>query len=228
MSIATALFFMWTPHLTQRNSDSHLKSIFELRYTQAMLVQFAFFSSYLVFALPAGKLVQWRGYEQSMVIGLGVMAVGALLFLPAPAQLPSVCSFAALVVRAAGITCLQVAANPYVTSLGPGMTGASRLNFAASFNSLGSTLGPVFGGLLILGGAQLTRDSRTRCPLPCSRPTVSNRPLQYASTISFTGTHGNGWIAANAAKIRRAPAITFAESGCRTGAGRDACSTGSG
>ena len=84
MSIATALFFMWGL-LTSLNDIliPHLKSIFELSYAQAMLVQFAFFSSYFIFALPSGKLVEWRGYKQTMIIGLVIMAVGALLFLPA-------------------------------------------------------------------------------------------------------------------------------------------------
>jgi FHS family L-fucose permease-like MFS transporter len=86
----------------------HLRGVFELSYAQAMLIQFAFFSSYFIFALPAGKLVEWRGYKQSMVIGLVVMAAGALLFLPA-STLPSFVLFlVALVILAAGITCLQV------------------------------------------------------------------------------------------------------------------------
>jgi len=156
MSIATALFFMWG-FLTSLNDIliPHLKGIFELTYAQAMLVQFAFFSSYFIFALPSGKLVEWRGYKQTMVIGLVVMAVGALLFLPA-ARIASFGLFlSALVVLAAGITGLQVAANPYVTSLGPERTAASRLNFSQAFNSLGTTIGPPLGGLLILGGATL-------------------------------------------------------------------------
>src|ERR1700732_2055848 len=84
MSIATVLFFMWG-FLTCLNDIliPHLKGIFSLNYGQALLVQFAFFSSYFIFALPSGKLVEWRGYKQTMVIGLVVMAAGALLFLPA-------------------------------------------------------------------------------------------------------------------------------------------------
>src|SRR3984893_4746589 len=115
MSIATALFFMWG-FLTSLNDIliQHLKGVFELSYAQAMLIQFAFFSSYFIFALPAGKLVEWRGYKQSMVIGLLIMAAGAVMFLPASA-IPSFNVFlAALILLAAGITVLQVAANPYV------------------------------------------------------------------------------------------------------------------
>jgi FHS family L-fucose permease-like MFS transporter len=157
MSIATALFFLWG-FLTSLNDViiPHLKSIFELSYAQAMLVQFAFFSSYFVFALPAGRFVEWIGYKRAMVGGLIIMAAGALLFLPAA----SVASFAlfltALVVLAAGITILQVAANPYVVNLGPENTASSRLNFSQAFNSLGTTLAPHFGGVLILGAATLT------------------------------------------------------------------------
>ena len=134
----------------------HLKSIFELSYAQAMLIQFAFFSSYFIFALPAGKLVEWRGYKQTMIIGLVVMACGALLFLPAASAASYPLFLGALVVLAAGITGLQVAANPYVTILGPEKTAASRLNFSQAFNSLGTTLGPVFGGILILSTTQVT------------------------------------------------------------------------
>ena len=165
MSIATALFFMWGL-LTSMNDVliPHLKTIFQLSYAQAMLVQFAFFSSYFIFALPAGKLVEWRGYKQTMIIGLLVMAAGALLFLPASSAALFSLFLSALVVLAAGITCLQVAANPYVTSLGPEKTAASRLNFSQAFNSLGTTLGPIFGGLLILGAAQLTPEKLHSLP----------------------------------------------------------------
>lgn len=132
----------------------HLKGIFSLNYGQALLVQFAFFSSYFIFALPSGKLVDWRGYKQTMVIGLVVMAAGALLFLPAASTASFPLFLSALVILAAGITALQVSANPYVTNLGPQATSASRLNLAQAFNSLGTTVAPFFGGALILGAAQ--------------------------------------------------------------------------
>jgi FHS family L-fucose permease-like MFS transporter len=156
MSIATMLFFMWG-FLTCLNDIliPHLKGIFELNYAQAMLVQFAFFSSYFIFAFPAGKLVEWRGYKQTMVIGLLVMASGALLFLPAAAAASFSLFLSALVILAAGITCLQVSANPYVTNLGPEHTASARLNLAQAFNSLGTTVAPFFGSALILSAAPL-------------------------------------------------------------------------
>ena len=154
MSIATVLFFMWG-FLTALNDIliPHLKSIFELTYAQAALIQVAFFTSYFVFALPAGKLVEWRGYKQSMVIGLAVMSLGALLFLPSASTASYPLFLGALVVLAAGITVLQVAANPYVTAIGPEPTASSRLNLSQAFNSLGTTIAPKLGGFLILGGA---------------------------------------------------------------------------
>lgn len=157
MSIATVLFFMWG-FLTSLNDIliPHLKGIFSLNYGQALLVQFAFFSSYFIFAVPSGKLVDWRGYKQTMVIGLIVMAAGALLFLPAASVASFPLFLSALVILAAGITCLQVSANPYVTNLGSQATAASRLNLAQAFNSLGTTIAPFFGGALILGAVQAT------------------------------------------------------------------------
>jgi MFS transporter, FHS family, L-fucose permease len=151
MSIATTLFFMWG-FLTSLNDIliPHLKHIFSLNYAEVMLVQFAFFSSYFIFALPAGKIVETIGYKRTMVVGLVAMTAGALLFIPA-SKAPSFPFFlGALIVLAAGITVLQVAANPYVAHLGPQRTASSRLNLAQAFNSFGTFLAPFFGAWLIL------------------------------------------------------------------------------
>ena len=157
MSIATALFFMWG-FLTSMNDViiPHLQSIFELNNFQSQLVNFAFFGSYFLFALPAGKLIERIGYKRAMVVGLVIAGAGAILFLPASSITVFYLFLGALVVLAAGITCLQVAANPYVVNLGPESTASSRLNLSQAFNSLGTTLGPKFGGILILSGATLT------------------------------------------------------------------------
>jgi FHS family L-fucose permease-like MFS transporter len=136
----------------------HLKAIFDLNYAQAMMVQFCFFSSYFLFALPAGKLVEWRGYKGTMVIGLLVMAAGAFLFLPASTMASFGVFLSALVILAAGITTLQVAANPYVANLGPPETSAARLNLSQAFNSFGTFIAPFFGGALILGTTSISQD----------------------------------------------------------------------
>ncbi len=154
MAMVTTLFFMWG-FLTSLNDIliPHLKSIFALNYVEATLVQFAFFTSYAVFALPSGKIIEWIGYQRTMVLGLLTMGAGAILFLPAAAA-PSYGLFlGALIVLAAGITALQVAANPYVTALGPQQTASSRLNLTQAFNSLGTVIGPPLGGYLILSHA---------------------------------------------------------------------------
>src|ERR1700744_2904286 len=154
MAMVTTLFFMWG-FLTSLNDIlvPHLKSIFELNYTRVMLINFAFFGSYFLFAIPAGLVIEKIGYKKTMVAGLLVMALGALLFVPA-ANAPSFELFlAALIVLASGVTALQVAANPYVTVLGPSRTASSRLNLTQAFNSLGTTIAPYVGGMLILGAA---------------------------------------------------------------------------
>jgi MFS transporter, FHS family, L-fucose permease len=159
LAMVTTLFFMWGL-LTSLNDIlvPHLKSIFDLNYAEVMLVQFCFFSAYFVFALPSGKLIEKVGYKASMVAGLFTMAAGAFLFIPA-ASVPTFALFlSALIVLAAGMTILQVSANPYVAVLGPAKTASSRLNLAQAFNSLGTTIGPALGGLLILSAAPKTTD----------------------------------------------------------------------
>ncbi|HUO36312.1 MAG TPA: sugar MFS transporter [Candidatus Acidoferrum sp.] len=159
LAMVTTLFFMWG-FLTCLNDIliPHLKSIFDLNYAEVMLVQFAFFGSYFVFSLPSGKLIDIVGYKKSMVAGLFTMGVGALLFLPA-ASVPSFPLFlTALIVLAAGMTILQVSANPYVAVLGPEKTAASRLNLAQAFNSFGTFIAPAIGGLLILSSAPVAID----------------------------------------------------------------------
>lgn len=159
MGVATAVFFMWG-FLTVLNDVliPHLKALFSLDYTEIMLVQFTFFGAYFVMSIPSGRVVSAVGYKTSIVVGLLVCGAGALLFYPA-AAIPSYALFlAALFVLASGITLLQVAANPYVSLLGPERTASSRLNLAQAFNSLGTTLAPMFGGFVILATAVLGAD----------------------------------------------------------------------
>jgi FHS family L-fucose permease-like MFS transporter len=154
MAMVSTLFFAWG-FLTCLNDIlvPHLKNIFDLNYAEVMLVQFAFFSSYFLFSMPAGKIVEWIGYKRSMVTGLLTMAAGAFTFVPA-ASIPSFPVFlTALIVLAGGMTILQTSANPYVAILGPPRTASSRLNLTQAFNSLGTTLAPKFGSWLILGAA---------------------------------------------------------------------------
>jgi FHS family L-fucose permease-like MFS transporter len=136
----------------------HLKSIFDLSYARVMLIQFAFFSAYFLFSIPWSKVVNAIGYQRTMVVGLLTMAFGAFLFLPAASAASYPLFLTALLILAAGITGLQVAANPYVTLLGKPQTASSRLDLTQAFNSLGTTIAPKIGGLLILSAAPLAME----------------------------------------------------------------------
>lgn len=129
-----------------------LKAIFALNYAEAMLTQFSFFIGYFLFSLPSAWILTRLGYIRSSVVGLAVMAFGCLLFVPAAALATFSAFLFALFVMAAGITLLQVAANPFITLLGPESSASSRLTLAQAFNSLGTTVGPWFGAATILRG----------------------------------------------------------------------------
>ena len=153
--IVTILFFMWGL-LTSLNDVliPHLKSVYTLNYMEAMLVQFCFFGAYFVVSLPAGILIKKIGYQKGAVTGLIIAAAGCALFYPAATSGYAV-FLLALFVLASGITILQVAANPYVTELGDPQTASSRLTLTQAFNSLGTTVAPALGGMLILSGVVL-------------------------------------------------------------------------
>jgi FHS family L-fucose permease-like MFS transporter len=156
LAIVTTLFFMWG-FLTCLNDIlvPHLKSIFDLSYTRVMLIQFSFFSAYFLFSIPWSRFVNRIGYQRTMVVGLLTMACGAFLFLPASSAASYPLFLTALLILAAGITGLQVSANPYVDLLGKPETASSRLDLTQAFNALGTTIAPKLGGLLILSAAPL-------------------------------------------------------------------------
>ena len=152
LTVLTSVFFIWG-FATVLNDTlvPHFKSAFGLDYTQSLLVQFVFYLGYLIMGLPAAKVLERTGYKLAVVLGLIGMAVSAALFVPA-AMLESYDMFLlALFLLAASITLLQVAANPYVAVIGSPQTASSRLNLVQAFNSLGTTLAPLFGAYLIFG-----------------------------------------------------------------------------
>jgi FHS family L-fucose permease-like MFS transporter len=128
-----------------------LKELFTLSYAQAMLVQSAFFAAYFIVSLPAAAIVQRIGYMRTAVVGLLTMTAGCLLFIPAASSGMFGTFLLALFVLAAGITIVQVVANPLISMLGAPATASSRLTFAQAFNSLGTTVFPYVGAVLILG-----------------------------------------------------------------------------
>ena len=128
-----------------------LKDLFTLSYGQAMLVQSAFFAAYFIFSIPAAAIVRRAGYMRTAAIGLLTMTAGCLLFVPASSSGTFSVFLVALFVLAAGITTVQVVANPLISMLGNPHTAHSRLTFAQAFNSIGTTIFPLVGSILILG-----------------------------------------------------------------------------
>lgn len=170
LALLASLFFMWG-FITVINNTllPHLRSVFELNYTQTTLIESVWFIAYAVMGMPSAFLIERTGYKNAIIIGLAVMAAGALMMVPA-ARIPSygVTLFAMFVV-ASGITLLQVAANPYVAVIGPPESSESRLTLVQAFNSMGTFFAPYFGGYLILSrttggtsleGTQLTQAER--------------------------------------------------------------------
>jgi FHS family L-fucose permease-like MFS transporter len=149
--VVTSLFFMWgfitvlVDFLIPR-----LKDVFELSYSQVILVQSAFFGAYFFLSIPAGQLLSRIGYKKGMLIGLATMGIGCLLFLPASSMRIFPLFITAYFVLAGGMTVLQVAANPYVSLLGSPESASSRLNLSQAFNSMGTTLAPIIGAIYFL------------------------------------------------------------------------------
>jgi len=159
LTLLTSLFFIWG-FITCLNDIliPHLKAVFTLNYTQAMLVQFCFFTAYFVVSVPSGYLVKKIDYKGGIITGLSIAGIGCLLFYPAASLHSYPLFLAAFFVLASGITLLQVAANPYVTILGKPETASSRLTLTQAFNSLGTTIAPYLGALFILATAVKTAD----------------------------------------------------------------------
>jgi MFS transporter, FHS family, L-fucose permease len=147
-----------------------LKELFTLNYTQAMLVQFCFFAAYAVVGIPGARLVKKIGYMRGAVAGLVTMMVGCLLFIPASQTATYSVFLFALFVLASGVVIVQVVANPLISLLGPAKTVHSRLTFAQAFNSLGTTVFPFFGAILILGSlASISADQFSGAELAAYR-----------------------------------------------------------
>jgi FHS family L-fucose permease-like MFS transporter len=147
-----------------------LRELFTLSYAQVMLVQSAFFGAYFLISLPAANIVRRIGYMRTAVVGVLTMAAGCLLFVPAAASATFVVFLFALFILAAGITTVQVVTNPLISLLGPPQTAHSRLTFAQAFNSLGTTVFPYVGSILILGSlATIDASSLTGAALDAYR-----------------------------------------------------------
>jgi len=159
--VVTTLFFMWGFITVMVDAFvPRLKDVFELNMLQAGLVQFAWFAAYGILSIPGGNLIERIGYKKGILVGLGLAALGCLLFYPAAETRIYLLFLLALFVVAGGITILQVAANPYISVLGAPETASSRLNLAQAFNSLGTTIAPIVAASFLLGDQILTADEQ--------------------------------------------------------------------
>lgn len=156
-ALVTSLFFLWSigVHLNDVLIP-HFKKLFDLSDFQSSFIQVAFFGGYFLAALPAGRLMDKIGYRRGILIGLLICSTGTLLFLPAAGSRQYAFFLVALFVMSSGQSFLEVGANPYVTVLGPPETAERRLNFAQSFNAVGSSLVPTLGAAFILSGVEYT------------------------------------------------------------------------
>ena len=156
----TSLFFMWGFITVLVDAlIPRLKEVFELTFLQAGLVQFAWFAAYGLLSIPGGNLIARMGYQRGILVGLATAGLGCLLFYPAAATRMYPLFLLALFVVAGGITILQVAANPYISVLGPEESASARLNLAQAFNSFGTTLAPVVAASFLLGDQILSSEA---------------------------------------------------------------------
>lgn len=184
IAVLYILFFMWG-FVTSLNGIlvPHFKKLFDLNYTEVMLVQFCFFGAYFSMSMPASWLIDRIGHKSSAAVGLGLMATGCALFYPASIIAWYPLFLFALFVLASGMTVLQVTANPYVTKLGRPERASSRLNFAQGFNSLAHMLAPLFGTALILSPALLSESVRAQA---VQLPYVMLAALLLLLTVIFS------------------------------------------
>ncbi len=160
--LVTSLFFLWAFGVNLNDIlIPHLKKAFHLTDFRSSLIQSAFFGGYFLAALPAGWLMEKIGYKRGILVGLLTCAAGALLFIPAASVRLYGFFLFALFVMACGQGVLEVAANPYVTILGPPESSERRLNLAQSFNSVGAVITPIVGAAFILSGVEYTRAQLT-------------------------------------------------------------------
>jgi MFS transporter, FHS family, L-fucose permease len=156
--MVTSLFFLWALGVNLNDIlIPHLKKAFGLSDFRSSLIQTAFFGGYFLAALPAGWLMEKIGYKRGILVGLIICATGAFLFIPAASVLIYGFFLFALFVMACGQGVLEVAANPYVTILGPPESSERRLNLAQSFNSVGAVVTPIIGAAFILSGVEHSR-----------------------------------------------------------------------
>src|SRR5664279_39651 len=151
-ALVTSLFLLWgLAHGLLDVLDKHFQNTLHITKAESGFVQFSLYIGYLAMAYPAGLFMKRHGYKKGIILGLSLFALGAFLFYPAAKMALFIPFLMALFIIACGLSCLETAANPYTTVLGPPPGAARRINIAQSFNGLGWILGPLMGGFFIFG-----------------------------------------------------------------------------
>ncbi|QNM81705.1 sugar MFS transporter [Sphingomonas sabuli] len=191
-----------------------LKELFTLSYFEASLVQFCFFIAYAVVGIPGARLVKKIGYMRGAVAGLLTMMAGCLLFIPASQTATFAVFLFAYFILATGVVLVQIVANPLISLLGPQKTTHSRLTFAQAFNSLGTTVFPYFGAILILGSlATVTADQLSGAELDAYRTAETQAIVQgyLGLAIALAVVAGAVWLFRNRLKGERHDPTSLAE-----------------
>jgi len=166
-ALVTILFLLWGSIVSLNDIlIPHFKNLFEMNYTETMLVQFSFFGAYFLVSFPASLIVERIGYQKGIVVGLLIIFLGSLLFIPASWLISYPLFLFGLFMMAAGSVFLQVVATPYISILGPTETASSRLNFAEGLTALGATFVPLIGAFLILGSYNSLQEQAAKVQLP--------------------------------------------------------------
>lgn len=191
-----------------------LKELFTLSFFEASLVQFCFFIAYAVMGIPGARLVKRLGYMRGAVAGLLTMMAGCLLFIPASRTALFPMFLLAYFILATGVVVVQIVANPLISLLGPARTTHSRLTFAQAFNSLGTTIFPYVGAVLILGSlANVTADQLSGAELAAYRTAESqaivNGYLGLATALALVA--GVVWLFRDRLKGERHERTSLAE-----------------
>lgn len=156
LALLSFVFFSWG-FLTSLNSVliPHLQQVFNLSYTQSMLIQAIFSSSPLLVSLPVASLMKSTGYKNALLAGLVMVVLGALIFYPATVIFSFPLVLVAVFITALGVAALQVVANPFVAYLGDSKTASVRLTMTSGINSLGTTVAPYLGAVVLFSAAGL-------------------------------------------------------------------------
>ena len=163
--LITSLFFLWGfAHSILDVLNKHFQDSLSISKTGSALIQAVVYGGYFLMAIPAGKIISRYGYRAGVITGLLLYGIGALLFIPGAQILTFEFFLLCLFIIGCGLTCLETAANPYVTVLGDPESAEQRINLSQSLNGLGWIVGPLIGGMLLFDGDETNSSATLSIP----------------------------------------------------------------